>query len=72
MAAFEYAQIFSNGGVWEDEEEKEKDEETNQKGDADEKVESKVEKSLQYEEFRIFLRTLTHYYIYCQVIARPS
>ena len=71
MAAFEYAKVFSDGGVWEDEEEKDKDEEQKEKEDAEEKVESKVERSLEYSEFRIFLRTLTHYYIYCQVTPNP-
>ena len=58
-----------------EEEEKEKkkkeDEEagiTNKSDDEDENVTRKVEPALEYDEFRIFLRALRQYYIFCQVL----
>ena len=79
-AAFSYAKVFSNKGVDEEEEaekkakeeaeKKAKEQEKNKKKDEIEVIKAptrKVEKTLEYEEFRMFLQTLRQYYIYCQV-----
>ena len=78
-AAFHFTKVFYNNGVDEEEEaekrakeEKEKQEEntgTKEEGDEDViKVPTrKVEKTLEMDEFRLFLQTLRQYYLYCQV-----
>ena len=81
-AAFKYAKVFSNNGVDEEEEaEKKAKEEAEKKAKEDQEGNNKkkdeieaikvpirkVEKTLEYEEFRMFLQTLRQYYIYCQV-----
>ena len=62
-AAFKYAKVFYNNGVDED-----------AKKDEDEEEEAtvtvttkKVEKTLAFDEFRVFLQALRQYFIYCQV-----
>ena len=78
-AAFHFTKVFYNNGVDEEEEaerrakeEKEKQEEnTGAKEEGDEDVikvpTRKVEKTLEMDEFRLFLQTLRQYYLYCQV-----
>ena len=73
-AAFNFTKVFTNKGVDEEEEEREKaaEEEEKKKENPDE-IEvikaptRKVEKTLDYGEFRMFLQTLRQYYLYCQV-----
>ena len=77
LAAFKYSKIFSNGGVdWEEEERKaakereEKGEEEKEKTEEEEQKEQELlrnRESLKLEEFRVFLKALRQYYIYCQV-----
>ena len=64
-AAFNYAKVFSNKGVDEEEERKK---EAEQEGDDIIAPTRKVEKTLEFEEFRVFLQTLRQYFIYCQII----
>ena len=63
LTAFNFSRTFTNGGVDEEEEEKKREEERSE----EDKVKSKVEKSLEFSEFRMFLMALRQYYIYCQV-----
>ena len=70
-AAFHFTKVFYNNGVDEEEEaEKKAKEEENEKKD-DEVIKAptrKVEKTIEFHEFRIFLQTLRQYYLYCQVV----
>ena len=64
-AAFKYAKVFSNKGVDEEEERKK---EAEQEGDDIPAPTRIVEKTLELEEFRVFLQALRQYFIYCQII----
>ena len=73
-AAFNFTKVFTNKGVDEEEEEEEKAaEEAEKKRENPDEIEvikaptRKIEKTLEYGEFRIFLQTLRQYYLYCQV-----
>ena len=67
-AAFEYAKVFSNKGVDEEEERKKEAEQEGDDANATKAPTRKVEKTLEFEEFRVFLQALRQYFIYCQVI----
>jgi hypothetical protein len=72
-AAFNFTKVLTNKGVDEDEEEEKKAQEEEKKKKKPEEIEvikvptRKVEKTLEYEEFRMFLQTLRQYFIYCRV-----
>ena len=76
-AAFHYTKVFFNNGVDEEEEaeKKAKEEEaqkekSGKKDDIEEVIKAplpKVEKTLEFPEFRMFLQSLRQYYLYCQV-----
>lgn len=59
-AAFDYAKVFSNKGV-DEEEEKEKE------ADNEKALSRKVEKTLVFDEFKVFLQALRQYFVYCEV-----
>ena len=69
---FHCTKVFTNNGVNDKaESEKIRDEEEKKKTHNELQVikapTRKVEKTLEYEEFRMFLQTLRQYYLYCQV-----
>ena len=72
-AAFNYTKVLTNKGVDGDEDEEKKAQEEEKKKKKPEEIEvikvptRKVEKTLEYEEFRMFLQTLRQYFIYCRV-----
>ena len=66
-AAFDYAKVFSNKGVDEEEERKKEAEQEESDMDAIKVPARKVERTLEFEEFRVFLQALRQYFIYCQV-----
>ena len=76
-AAFHYTKVFFNNGIDEEEEaeKKAKEEEAQKekngkKEDLEEVIKAplpKVEKTLEFPEFRMFLQSLRQYYLYCQV-----
>ena len=78
-AAFNFTKVLTNKGVDEDEEEEKKAQEEKKTQEKEKKMKKpdeieaikvptrKVEKTLEYEEFRMFLQTLRQYFIYCQV-----
>ena len=72
-AAFNFTKVLTNKGVDEDEEEEKKAQEEEKKMKKPNEIEvikvptRKVEKTLEHEEFRMFLQTLRQYFIYCQV-----
>ena len=78
-AALNYAKVFSNKGIDEEEEERKMAEEQmkseEEKENANEAAKAprrKVEKTLEFGEFRMFLHSLRQYYIYCQVKFSPT
>lgn len=77
-AAFHFTKVFFNNGVDEEEEaeKKAKEEQENSKSNEENEVIKapiqKVEKTLEFFEFRLFLQTLRQYYLYCQVIGFTS
>ena len=75
-AAFHFTKVFFNNGVDEEEEAEKKAKEEQEKNKTNEEVDEvikaptrKVEKTLEFFEFRLFLQTLRQYYLYCQVMA---
>ena len=74
IVEFHCTKVFTNNGV-NDKAESEKmcDEEETKKNKTHNEIQvikaptRKVEKTLEYEEFRMFLQTLRQYYLYCQV-----
>ena len=68
-AAFDYAKVFSNKGVDEEEERKMKMEQGGDKIPVNVEVNKgptrKVERTPEFEEFRVFLQALCRYFIYC-------
>ena len=75
-AAFHFTKVFFNNGVDEEEEAEKKAKEEQEKNKSNEEVDEvikaptrKVEKTLEFFEFRLFLQTLRQYYLYCQVMA---
>ena len=76
--AFHFAKVFFNNGIDEEEEaekrareEEEKQNETGQKNNDVELIKApipKVEKTLEFSEFQMFLQSLRQYYLYCQVL----
>ena len=73
-AAFHFTKVFYNNGVDEEEEAEKKAKEEQERNTSNEEVEvikaptRKVEKTLEFFEFRVFLQTLRQYYLYCQVM----
>jgi hypothetical protein len=79
QAAFQYAKVFGNGGVDENEElkkaagtEEEKDVKAKEETLEEKATKGKVETSLDYSLFRVFLAALRQYFIYCQVASVTS
>ena len=73
-AAFHFTKVFYNNGVDEEEEaEKKAKEEEKKNSNNESNVEvikapiRKVEKTIEFDEFRMFLQSLRIYYLYCQV-----
>ena len=78
-AAFNFTKVLANKGVDEDEVEEKKNKEEKKAQEEEKKKKKsgeievikvptrKVEKTLEYEEFRMFLQTLRQYFIYCRV-----
>ena len=73
--AFHFTKVFFNNGIDEEEEAekraKEEDEkEASSKGDIEviKAPTAKVEQTLEYQEFQMFLQSLRQYYLYCQVL----
>ena len=64
-AAFEYAKVFHNGGEEAEVKIKEKDEKESVGGTT--LVKAKVEKTLHYDEFKVFFGGLRQYLMICQV-----
>ena len=62
-AAFDYAKVFSNKGVDEEEEKKKEAE----KDENEKALSRKVEKTLVFDEFKVFLQALRQYFVYCEV-----
>ena len=75
-AAFHFTKVFFNNGVDEEEEAEKKAKEEQEKSNEEVEVikapTRKVEKTLEFFEFRLFLQTLRQYYLYCQVMGFTS
>ena len=66
-SAFHFTKVFFNNGVDEEEEAENKAKEEQEKEAKEKAPTLKVEKTLEFFEFRMFLQTLRQYYLYCQV-----
>ena len=60
-SAFNYTKIFSNGG------EQEKENSDEEEKDQNSSVKNKVERTIDFSEFRMFLFALRQYFLICQV-----